>query len=309
MSESSTAFTLLPPFYDESPYTSSRPLLNRIRDEFGIPIKSHSWKRSAFDCDVIIVNKAIVFRFPRTEEVKKRLRHEIALLAFMKGKAKVVIPDYTYISQEGDFGGYKLIEGSILRPSGFSRLSRVHKARVISKLTGFINYIHKIPLRDFKRFRPRRKIDFLEDERRISRELRKTLFPHLSRQETEAIKRHYKNARKLLQTQQTTCALHGDLYRENVIWNRAKAQVGVIDFTDSLIGDPAKDFEVFFDYGKDAAREAYQRYQGPRDDFFMERAEMYYKTHGIYTLLSTFHGARLSFEWAREYFRGKFGLS
>lgn len=309
MSEDVTGFTLLPPFYDESPHLSSRPLLNRIRDEFGIPIKSHSWKKSAFDCDVIIVNKAIVFRFPRTEEVKKRLRHEIELLAFLKGKTKVMIPNYSYISKDGDFAGYKLIEGSILRPSGFNRLSRVHKKRVIARLTGFINYFHSIPVQDFKRFRPRQKIDFLKDERRVSRELGKTLFPHLSKKEIETIKTHYQKARKLLRTQRSVCALHGDFYRENVIWNRAKAQVGVIDFTDSLIGDPAKDFEVFFDYGEEVAREAYEIYEGPKDDFFMERAEMYYKTHGVYTLLSTFHGARLNFEWALEYFREKFGLS
>ena len=65
---------------------------------------------------------------------------------------------------------------------------------------------------------------------------------------------------------------------------------------------------MFFDYGKDVAFEAYERYQGPKDDHFLERAEAYYRTHGVYTLLSTFHGARLSFDWARDYFRSKFEL-
>lgn len=308
MTDHTATLTLLPPFYDESPYSSSSPLLNQIHEEFGITIDNHSWRKSAFYCDVLIVNKSFVFRFPRTEEVKKRLCYEIELLRFLKGKTKVKIPDYRYISGKKDFAGYQIINGNILRPSRFNRLSRVHKERVISRLVDFVNFFHVIPLREFKRFKPRRKIDFAKDELRISRELTKTLFPNLTKKEIETIKNHYKTARELLRTQRSDCALHGDLYSENIIWNKAKAQVGVIDFTDVLIGDPAKDFEVFFDYGKEFAYDAYKRYRGPKDDHFLERAEMYYKMHGIYTLLSTFHGARLSFEWAREYFRGKFGL-
>ena len=171
-----------------------------------------------------------------------------------------------------------------------------------------MNFFHKIPLKEFKKFKPRRKQDFLADEKRIAQELKHTLYPNLSKPEVELIRDHFRHSRRLLRTQRAQCALHGDLYSENIIWDRDKAKLGIIDFTDSLISDTAKDFEVFYDYGKQAALAAYDKYEGPKDDHFLERAEMYYKTHGIYTLLSTFHGARISFDWAREYFRYKFDL-
>lgn len=308
MRNNSQVFTLLPPFFDPHLFSTARPLLRRIEDEFGLEINSHSWKKTAFDHDVIIVNKKLVFRFPRTDEVKKRLSHEIDLLDFLKGKTKVRLPSYRYISGDRDFAGYKILDGVILRPPVFGRLSRANKRRVLIHLTDFVNFFHNIPLRDFKRYKPRKKQDFISDEKRIARELPKTLYPKLTRREVDAIRGHFKRACRLLNTQDKQCALHGDLYRENIIWDKARSEVGVIDFTDSLIGDPAKDFEVFFDYGKEVAQEAYDRYQGPKDDHFLERAEMYYKTHGVYTLLSTFYGARLSFKWARGYFRSKFDL-
>lgn len=308
MNNNIQTFTLLPPFYDESPHSSPKPLIRSIEDEFGITVKNYSWKRSSFDFDVIIVNKSIVFRFPRTEEVRARLPYEIKLLAFLKGKKLVALPEYKYVSKAKDFAGYKIVSGSVLRKPGFRRLSRNNKDQVASKLVNFINYYHGIPLKDFKKFRPRTKLDFVKDERRIARELKKTLYPCLSKKEVDTIQSHYKDARQLLKTQQEQCPLHGDLYSENIIWDKTRARVGIIDFTDSLIGDPAKDFEVFFDYGPEVAQDAYERYEGPKDDYFLRRAEMYHKTHGIYTLLSTFHGARLSFDWARESFRRRFQL-
>lgn len=76
-----------------------------------------------------------------------------------------------------------------------------------------------------------------------------------------------------------------------------------------MISDPARDFEVFYDFGSEYAEVAYEKYEGPKDDEFLQRAQIYYKVHGIYTLLSSLLGAYISFDYAYSHFlKVKFNL-
>ena len=106
----------------------------------------------------------------------------------------------------------------------------------------------------------------------------------------------------------TECPTHGDLYAFNVVWDETTSTIGVIDFSDLVVGDPANDFEVFFDYGREYAEAAYEVYEGPKDPLFLDRAEAYYRLHAIYTLLSSQLGARITFDHSRMRFRQKFQL-
>jgi len=76
-----------------------------------------------------------------------------------------------------------------------------------------------------------------------------------------------------------------------------------------MISDPAKDFEVFYDFGFKYAKRAYEKYTGLKDKDFLKRAEIYYKVHGIYSLLSSFLGAQITFDYAySHFFKPKFNL-
>lgn len=306
--KSLSAFTMLPPFYDSPIYDSPRKYLDRIKEEFNIDIQTSSYKKSAFDHDVFIINKELVFRFPRTDIVRDHLKHEIEFLNFLKNKVKIEIPNYKYISKNKDFAGYPLVNGQILSPAAFKILSKKNKEKVIDSLIGFVNTFHKIKESDFVKFKPRKRSDFIEAEKKIERELKKTLFPKLTKKEVEAIKEFYKKSKKYLQNLPRICPIHGDLYAYNVIWNKENSKTSIIDFTDYLIGDPAKDFEVFYDYGVDSVQIAYEKYEGAKDKDFLTRVEIYYKVHSIYTLLSSLCGALISFDYAHDRFRQRFQL-
>ena len=109
------------------------------------------------------------------------------------------------------------------------------------------------------------------------------------------------------------CAAHPDdaeLSCSGTIAQHVKMgkKVGVIDFDCYMISDPARDFEVFFDFGREYAKMAYEKYTGKKDPRFLKRAENYYKAHGIYTLLSTQLGAKIFFNNAyKNFFKKKFG--
>jgi aminoglycoside phosphotransferase (APT) family kinase protein len=190
----------------------------------------------------------------------------MAFLKDLKGKVNIAIPEYSYIPKSGDFAGYKIIPGTILAPWIFKNLSQKDKEAAVTQLIEFINMMHQIDLNDFARYQPRKRNDFIVIEQRVAKELAEKLFPKLPRNEIEIIKDFYKEAQELFQDIPHRCATHGDLYAFNVIWDRDTSQIGVIDFSDLLIGDPAKDFEVFYDYGLEYAEMAYKKYQGPKDN-------------------------------------------
>lgn len=301
-------FTLLPPFYEKSPFSDANLFLERIEQEFSLLIERYAYLKDAFDHDVFIVNEEIVFRFPRTKRDTEYLPYEIAFLKDLKGKVNIDLPDYSFLSKSGDFAGYKIIPGTILAPWIFKNLSQKEKEAAVTQLIEFINAFHHLDLHDFAQYQPRERNDFLAVEQRIEKALVEKLFPKLKSNEVALIKDFYKEAHECFQDIPNRCATHGDLYAFNVLWDRDTSHIGVIDFSDLLIGDPAKDFEVFYDYGPTYAEMAYEKYAGPKDQCFLRRAETYYKLHAIYTLLSSQLGALITFEHAHLRFRQKFHL-
>jgi len=300
---------MLPPFYDTPRYKDVNIYLRKIAEEFSIKIEKHSYLKYAFGNDVFIVNDKNVFRFPKAKQAIDHLKHEINFLKFLKGKVKINIPNYTYISKNRDFAGYSIIKGKILTSAMFKYLNKKNKGKVVNQLIEFVNDFHRINLNDLSKYKPMKREDFIPIEKKIEHELENKLFPKLSKKEVKMIKNFYQESKKYLQNVPSTCTIHGDLYAYNVLWNKNKSEVGVIDFSNYFIGDPARDFEVFYDFGPQYPEIAYQKYEGPKDEDFLKRAEIYYKVHGIYTLLSSLLGAHISFDYAySRFFKEKFNL-
>lgn len=295
-------FTLPPPFYDAPLYKDVNVYLRRIEEDFGVRINKYTYLKWAFGNDVFVVNDAIVFRFPRAEQTKEHFKYEIGFLNFLRDRVKINIPNYSYISRKGDVAGYDIISGKVLTASTFRVLNKENKQRVVDQLIEFINVFHKINLKEFAKYKPAKREDFISIEERIENELKSKLFPKLSEKEVEIINKFYREAKVILQNVPSSCPIHGDLYAYNVIWDKDKQELGVIDFSDYQVGDPARDFEVFYDYGREYAEMAYEKYKGSKDKEFLQRAQIYYKAHGIYTLLSSLLGAHISFKYAYSHF-------
>ncbi len=299
-------FTLLPPFYQKPLYHDLPRYFEDIEKEFPVKVKTYSYLRDAFQNDVFIINKELLFRFPRTAQGQDHLKDEISFLEFLKDKVKTSIPIYKYISKNGNFAGYKIIPDKILSPATFQYLSQKNKESVANQLIDFINFIHGININTFKKFKPRSREEFISIEKQVEKDLAGKLFPLLSNDEVEKIKHFYQESKKVIQATSVFSPTHGDLYAYNIVWNKKQSKVGVIDFSDLIITDPAKDFEVFYDYGPKYAELAYEKYKGPKDPQFLHRAEIYYKMHTIYTLLSSQLGSRMSFEYAYNRFKKRF---
>lgn len=310
INKSTPLFTLLPPFYDLPLYPNVNVYLERIEKELSIKVRKYSYLKHAFGNDVFIINDEIVFRFPREKDAINHLPYEIDLLKFLKDKVRINTPSYSYISRKKHFAGYNIIKGKILTPFLFKKQNKKDKEKIVNQLISFINGFHKIRLHDFEKYKPLKREYFTDIEKRIENEIEIKLFPKLPKKEVKIIRDFYNESKRLLQNIPNSCAIHGDLYAYNVIWDKNKQEVGVIDFSDYMIGDPARDFEVFFDFGPEYPETAFEKYFGPKDKDFLKRAKIYYKAHGIYTLLSSLLGAHISFNYAySHFFKEKFRQS
>lgn len=308
MSTSQAVFTQLPPFFESSPHSDLKDCLRQIENEFGLKINKYHHDQYSFGNDVLTVNNKYIFRFPKSKEAKQHLKHEIELLEFLHGKVKLDIPHYTFISKNKEFGGYELIPGKPLYVPLTKKVSKKNKMKMVGELMGFINVFHAIDLKQFVQFKPLVKKDFVKTEQEVEVALQEKLFPKLSLEDRGLIRDFYTEAKSIVGANTFECPIHGDLYEWNVLWDKKTEQCGLIDFSDYMISDPARDFEVFFDFGPDYPEMAYEKYTGHKDPDFLKRAKAYWQLHGIYTLMSSQLGANMSFDYAyKNYFKRKLG--
>ena len=97
--------------------------------------------------------------------------------------------------------------------------------------------------------------------------------------------------------------LHGDVYSNHLLWDAGHQQLGIIDFSDMTLGDPAFDLAELYEYGQAFVEEVYFYYTGPKDNTFLERAWQYQYWVGVYMITEHFVYQKTSFEKAQETFK------
>ncbi|MGE7916800.1 phosphotransferase family protein [Lysinibacillus xylanilyticus] len=100
--------------------------------------------------DVLIVNKSLVFRFPKYKNGIIQLRRETEILKYIKGIVSTPIPNPIYQSFEGVelgkvFTGYKLIDGVPLWKESLTDVKSVELVKGLAKqLVSFLVELHSM---------------------------------------------------------------------------------------------------------------------------------------------------------------------
>ena len=104
--------------------------------------------------------------------------------------------------------------------------------------------------------------------------------------------------------------IHGDLTSDNVFVNKqSKNNLGIIDFSDSIISDPAKDFAALFSYGEKFVYSVLQYYTATSSSELFERARIYYQDETIKLLKLAIEGSKfISKKDAIKLFQKRFKL-
>jgi aminoglycoside phosphotransferase (APT) family kinase protein len=176
-----------------------------------------------YDFEVAIVDDEWVFRFPRRSGVEEALELEIAVLPSLARALPVDVPSFEYVSREPLFVGYRLIRGEPLVDED------------ADGIRAFLEALHALDPSLLPVERP----DWAEAYRAQCAEFERLVLPLLEEDRRARAKRLFGEAETLVEFE--PALLHADLGPEHLL-ARDSRLVGVIDWGDMRVGDPALDY-------------------------------------------------------------------
>ncbi|WP_053220188.1 phosphotransferase [Virgibacillus senegalensis] len=252
-----------------------------------LSIESANVNHVGWDHDILFVNDELVFRFPKTEMVRRHTERELALLkALRKAGPVLLVP---HCQELRDASGrivaiyYPIVKGkslSTIQPEDL--LFNENNAKLLGK---FLSTLHSISASQIESINfTIHTQDYWE---KFYTAVQKGIFPHLPKEEVKLVSQTFTSfLERNREKTGTKTWIHGDLSADNIIFNEENGVInGIIDFTDSQYGDPAFDFAGFYwDYGPAFTRQVLHHYQG------IEPSErLYERVRDFYGLQPVFH--------------------
>lgn len=238
-----------------------------------------------WDSLVLEIDGAWIFRFPRRSEVADWMEREIALLPRLAPALPVAVPQPEHVARNGLLCvGYPKIAGSPAR-SGLTRATGLDLGRFLEALHSYPNERAAragVPVLD-----PAAWGEKLEER---CAEFRRRVLPLLPASEQAAGERCLSPR---FESDFEPALIHADLGPEHVLC-RAGRIVGVIDWSDARVGDPALDLAWCL-HGTPPEVAAAVGDAYPVDDALRERALFYHRlgpwfevVHGLETRQEAF---------------------
>jgi aminoglycoside phosphotransferase (APT) family kinase protein len=207
-----------------------------------------------------------VFRFPRRPEVETWLEREAALLPELAPTLPVAVPHFAHVGRAGvPYVGYRKIEG-LPAVSGIDECTG-------EDLGLFLVALHAFPVDRARElgvpcFEPR---EWRGRLHRFVSALRARVVPLLEPGERERAEALFARVERL---EFVPALVHADLGPEHVLCRGGRV-VGVIDWSDARVGDPAIDLAWCLHGTPDAVASAVARVYGV-DEALRERALFYH---------------------------------
>lgn len=208
---------------------------------------------------VVVVNDALVFRFPKTEAARELQRYESALLGAIHAHLPVAVPQVE--AQNEQFALYRLVPGEPLYRHRLLGAAPEAQAQLLDQLGAFLAALHAIPL-DGLPVPPWQRPGQPESARAQAlarfEHIQQQLYPHLWRDQRAWIEHLY--APLLDGTLDldgfAPCLIHADLASYHLLVAPDPLRLsGVIDFGTAGPGDPAVDIGLLLSiYGESVVR-------------------------------------------------------
>jgi aminoglycoside phosphotransferase (APT) family kinase protein len=207
-----------------------------------------------WDCRIVEVNDAYVFRFPKRSEIGARLARERVLLAGLAGTLPLPIPDVRFWAEPGGDFPFGLA-GHVKIPGATAvgvALAADAERRVAEELARFMAALHAIPPERARQLGAVER-DVLANDPPALLALVRRLYPGLRPAlPAPVVERclRFLSAAPPAPRQRPACLVHGELTANNVlVSDEGEAVTGIIDWTDACLGDPAGDLGGLFHWG------------------------------------------------------------
>jgi aminoglycoside phosphotransferase (APT) family kinase protein len=228
---------------------------------------------TGWDSDAWLINEELVFRFALRPGLDEQIKKEERLLNALVPTLPVRLPVPRYIAWDGGkdafaFSAYPYIPGT---PLDESDLNPGQLDAVARDIAAFLTALHTVPSAEAEPLvapitREVGQPWLLRDRFRID------IFPIFDAEERVAIEDRWDKLTAGMEFPPQLTLIHADLGPDHILLNDEGRLVGVIDWGDVTIGDPALDFA-----GLDTLlrRHVLTHYRGPRDSGFAQRIEFY----------------------------------
>lgn len=229
-----------------------------------------------FDSDVLIVNDAWVFRFPRRPDVAEQLDVERALLPALAEHLPIPVPRFEVIGRAEanalPFVGYRLLAGLPLRPPLLAERGEAQRDRVAGQLGAFLSALHTVPTERALALAPAIRMGEREPIAEEYVAVERDIFPLLTPAERRWAHALYETMADERIWRWQPAVTHNDLNSDHLLFDAQAQRIsGVIDWGDVKLGDPANDFAALFEYGQSFVEAALAGYALPVDAAFRLR--------------------------------------
>jgi aminoglycoside 2''-phosphotransferase len=221
--------------------------LERIRECLpDLPIVTASLNRDGLTNDVIILNRALVVRFPKDEGARADLVHERAILDVVRPAVSLPVPHFTQVHD--DLVIYRFLPGAPLAQDELLRCDDAGQDRIAAALAQFLRQLYAIPRAVLDAAgigisaATRSAADWEHMYHRVEREL----FPHMMAHQHAWVHRQFAPVLDgRLRMSYEPVLIHGDLAAYHLLYDPQAARLtGVIDFGTGGLGDPAVDYAL-----------------------------------------------------------------
>lgn len=266
------------------------------------------WKKSkliavGWDHDVLMLDHKFVARIPKNSDAKKRMKIDFCLLTYLQNKLDADIPTAILKDDKTKIAIYKVVAGRAMSEARYKKLSAVEKDKFAKNIAIFLSQMHSLSIADVQKCQVPIK-SFGAQNREVKNNI-KFIYPHLTSQEQTMLD-SFIISRKQLLKEIKPVLIHGDLTGDNVFVD-SENNLGIIDFSDSEISDPAKDFAALFSYGEKFVHSVLKYYTATSSSELLERAHIYYQDEAIKLLKLAIQGSKfISKKDAVKLFRERF---
>jgi len=243
--------------------------IQQIRTAIPFEVTSAKVHDGGDDFLVFEINSEWMFRFPRNEVSRIACEKEMEFLSKFKPLSTLPIPDYQYV---GDgFAGYAKVCGRQLSYELFQELSTYTRETIAEQLGSFLSALHKFSLGEADELGLNR--SWYGTHHKNGTVFLEKVAPLLS---SSARNKAIRCMEDLLAEEFTGRVIHGDFFLpDHVFFDQDQKQLGVIDFADVTIYDPAHDFQCVYEIGgEDFFESVMKRYDDNQDTDLLKRSKL-----------------------------------
>lgn len=230
------------------------------------PVHTVSFLGEGFDNFAVMVNGEYVFRFSKFpgsngfgSGMGGGLLVETCLLPKLSGHIQTSIPNFEYIGKnQGDvvFVGYKSVPGEQFSAEQWDNLGKLERANLTLDITTFISQMHMFPIEEAQGCNVNL-VDFYkkyQEDRVKFRQMVAPLLDQNTNQKVENMLNRYLSNKDNFSYKPVL--LHADLWFSHLFVDPITQRLsGVIDFSDTIIGDPDYDLiQMAMKGGKETLR-------------------------------------------------------